>query len=184
MRSVFIFSSFSLISAAKIRKTAKTYKGEIASPSPAHPPQPQPQPRPPTATLTPTPTAPASPGICELRPVPPARTPKTPATNTENSGPRTPKLRLRLVARKEGFGNPKPSLHRTAPKPSLSISKSPIRGTRAEYLRRPPSRPHRPHWDPWRASAGSSNGRSGYPYPATRVRRPERPKRPHCRSAG
>ena len=62
---------------------------------------------PPTATLTPT--APASPGICELRPVPPARTPKTPATNTENSGPRTPKLRLRLVARKEGFGNPKPS---------------------------------------------------------------------------
>lgn len=64
---------------------------------------------PPTATLTPTPTAPASPGICELRPVPPARTPKTPATNTENSGPRTPKLRLRLVARKEGFGNPKPS---------------------------------------------------------------------------
>ena len=139
---------------------------------------------PPTATLTPTPTAPASPGICELRPAPPALTPKTPATNTENSGPRTPKLRLRLVARKEGFGNPKPSLHRTAPKPSLSISKSPIRGTRAEYLRRLPSRPHRPHWDPWRASAGNSNGRSGYPYPATRVRRPERPKRPHCRSAG
>ena len=127
------------------------------------------------------------------------RTPsRTPGPHTENSGhehrklrprtpklrPRTPKLRLRLVTRKEGFGNPKPSLHRTAPKPSLSISKSPIRGTRAEYLRRLPSRPHRPHWDPWRASAGSSNGRSGYPYPATRARRPERPKRQHCRSAG
>ena len=127
---------------------------------------------------------PRPPGICELRPIPPALTPKTPATNTETPAPAHRKLRLRLVARKEGFGNPKPSLHRTAPKPSLSISKSPIRGTRAEYLRRPPSRPHRPHWDPWRASAGSSNGRSGYPYPATRARRPERPKRPHCRSAG
>ena len=124
------------------------------------------------------------PGICELRPIPPARTPKTPATNTETPAPAHRKLRLRLVARKEGFGNPKPSLHRTAPKPSLSISKSPIRGTRAEYLRRLPSRPHQPHWDPWRASAGNSNGRSGYPYPATRARRPERPKRPHCRSAG
>ena len=154
---------------------------------------------PPIATLTPTPTAPASPGICELRPVPPARTPKTPATNTENSGhehrklrPRTPKLRPphtensghALSHEKRASATRNPLLHRTAPKPSLSISKSPIRGTRAEYLRRPPSRPHRPHWDPWRASAGSSNGRSGYPYPATRARRPERPKRPHCRSAG
>ena len=38
------------------------------------------------------------------------RTPsRTPGPHTENSGPRTPKLRLRLVARKEGFGNPKPS---------------------------------------------------------------------------
>ena len=44
---------------------------------------------PPTATLTPTPTAPASPGICELRPVPPARTPKTPATNTETPATNT-----------------------------------------------------------------------------------------------
>lgn len=65
--------------------------------------------RPPTATLTPTPTAPASPGICELRPVPPALTPKTPATNTETPAHAHRKLRLRLVARKEGFGNPKPS---------------------------------------------------------------------------
>ena len=38
------------------------------------------------------------------------RTPsRPPGPHTENSGPRTPKLRLRLVARKEGFGNPKPS---------------------------------------------------------------------------
>ena len=132
---------------------------------------------PPTATLTPTPTAPASPGICELRPVPPARTPKTPAPAHRNSD-------SALSHEKRASATRNPLLHRTAPKPSLSISKSPIRGTRAEYLRRPPSRPHRPHWDPWRASAGSSNGRSGYPYPATRARRPERPKRPHCRSAG
>ena len=38
------------------------------------------------------------------------RTPShTPGPHTENSGHEHRKLRLRLVARKEGFGNPKPS---------------------------------------------------------------------------
>ena len=113
------------------------------------------------------------------------RTPsRTPGPHTENSGHEHRNSDSALSHEKRASATRNPLLHRTAPKPSLSISKSPIRGTRAEYLRRPPSRPHRPHWDPWRASAGSSNGRSGYPYPATRARRPERPKRPHCRSAG
>ena len=113
------------------------------------------------------------------------RTPsRTPGPHTENSGHEHRNSDSALSHEKRASATRNPLLHRTAPKPSLSISKSPIRGTRAEYLRRPPSRPHRPHWDPWRASAGSSNGRSGYPYPATRARRQERPKRPHCRSAG
>ena len=113
------------------------------------------------------------------------RTPsRTPGPHTENSGHEHRNSDSALSHEKRASATRNPLLHRTAPKPSLSISKSPIRGTRAEYLRRLPTRPHRPHWDPWRASAGSSNGRSGYPYPATRARRPERPKRPHCRSAG
>lgn len=103
---------------------------------------------------------------------------------TRHKIPRNRQIPSSPVAQKEGFGDPKPSFTADGHEPAPINPESPIRGTRAEYLRRPPSRPHRPHWDPWRASAGSSSGRSGYPYPATRARRPEQPKRPHCRSAG
>ena len=84
------------------------------------------------------------------------RTPsRTPGPHTENSGHEHRNSAPALSHKKRASASRNPLLHRTAPKPSLSISKSPIRGTRAEYLRRLPSRPHRPHWDPWRASAGS-----------------------------